>query len=126
MGRNRIVRIAACAALWILAAIAARAQEPESRRIDTMPKLEIRPPADDASGGNADRPGGLPPDDGSPVGRPDRDRRLQLELDQKERRDALPGGERPGQDYLAVGVIVAGCGLILLLVGVWVSRRRNR
>lgn len=105
----------------LIASGVANAQNPESR-IDTTPRLELRPPVDDS------RPplGDSWPVDRAVDGVPGDDRHAQLELEQKERREALRSKDERSADYLALGVIVVGTGLTLLLVVVWGSRRKAR
>jgi hypothetical protein len=112
-------RAAAWIAALVLSAACVRSQDPDSRRIDSAPRLDLRPPVDAA----APR---TPPESSPPPPVPLDDRDLQNELESKERRDRLPSAPRGSGDYLALGVIVAGSALGLLLVVVWLTRRRNR
>jgi hypothetical protein len=119
MGAPPTSRVAVCAAACLLAAGIAAAQGDESRRIETRPALEIRPP-------EADAPSGA----GDPVERrrpplPPADLEAQSELDRKERRDAFKPRDEGISDALLIAVLVAGTALVILLVVVRVSRRNN-
>jgi hypothetical protein len=118
VSQRRIWTIAATA-LWIASADAAFAQQPDTRLIDSEPKVVIRQPGGDAP----EIPGGgripPPPDRGSDV-----DRNLDLELEMKERRERRDGGSAT-PSWLAAAVFVAAGGFLLVLV-TWALRRRDR
>jgi hypothetical protein len=114
--------------LAALLAACAAGQDTTSRRIDSTPRILIGPPvAPPAHAGPASGPG-VALDATPPSPKSDRDRRLDLELDLEERRDALREGQGhgPGMDYVAAIACVVGSGAVLVAVLLWASKRRGR
>ena len=106
--------------VWVASAAAAISQQPDSRLIDTEPKVLIRPPGSELPHADPDRRVAEPREDRGT----ERDRGLDLELDRSERRGLMDGGST-GRSWVAAAVFVAAGGLLLLLV-TWAIRRRDR
>jgi hypothetical protein len=118
------MRVEGLIALVCLALITAAspAQDAETRRIDTHPRIELRPPSDhpDTHLPRASASPGL-----APTTRSDRDRRLDLELDLEERRRTRADGDGSGgSHYVAAVACVVGSGLVLVSFLSWASKRR--
>jgi hypothetical protein len=101
-------------------AAGAAAQQPDSRLIDTEPKIVFGPPVVETSGPRGDPRSTGRRDDP----RTENERGLDLELDLEERRELKDRGAKKPQ-WLAAGIFVAGGGVLLLLVA-WALRRRDR
>jgi hypothetical protein len=120
----RLIAIAAAAGALLLAP-AAPAQDPASR-IDSNPRIELRPPVEPADAAHPPHRPGHGLDEPVPAIRSDRDRRLDLELELKARNERLHGGSEEGTHWVAAAACVAGCGIVLVAVMMWVSKRRGR
>jgi hypothetical protein len=110
-------------AIVLLAAIAsaAPAQVPDTRLIDAEPKIHVGPPPVAVPGVRPGLPLPPPPPDDRAS---EPDRRIDLDLDLKERRESR-GGDSSSSAWLAAAVFVAA-GVILFLLVTWVFRRGGR
>jgi hypothetical protein len=111
---TRVLVIAAA----VLAA-AAQAQDPSTRRIETTPRIELRPPTIERPVSRRAPVEALPPLPGH-----EHDRRLDIELDLKARRERIEG-EDPVSHYLAAAAIVVGSGIAVLAILAWAAKRRD-
>jgi hypothetical protein len=115
------------AASWMIAgavmALQAVAQDPASR-IDDTPRVVFRPSADGARPLDVRLPA-APLEDARPETRSDRDRRIDLDLEVKDRRDALEGRDDGLSHWLALAAFVVGSAAILVAYLMFVARRRG-
>jgi hypothetical protein len=97
-------------------------QDPSTRTIDSTPKIVLRPPTDTIriAPPPADHLPSLPTADS------DRDRRLDLELDLKDRRDALRESEgASARDYAIAIACVLVAAVVIVSFLLWVAKRRE-
>jgi hypothetical protein len=122
MTRHPLIAIGIGAMIALVTGSSAAAQDAESRRIDSTPRIVLRPPP------------GVPPvnlpgtvvEEAAPFPESDRDRRLDLELDLEARRDKMNQDRGTGSDYVALAACVVGSGVVLVAFVLWASKRRGR
>jgi hypothetical protein len=105
--------------VWGAGADVVRAQQPDTRLIDTEPRVVIRPPESDGPAPRDPRMPALPDPPGS-----EHERSLALEIEMKERREQRDGGSE-APSWIAAAVFIATAGVFVLVLG-WASRRRDR
>jgi hypothetical protein len=115
----RTRHVVRAAAVCLVLATGAVAQQPETRLIDTEPKVVIRPP-----GGDAPAPGDVRMPAPADARGTEHDRSLALDLEVSERREQRDGGSDT-PSWIAAVLFVATAAVFLLVFG-WAARRRDR